>query len=280
MDLGADLFTTLNKGGAMAARSRAEYTVAGGDKEVIVVATAGWSVPRRCAARFPGEGTHLQRYAAAMRGAEIDTSFHRNHSRETYARWARQTPRGFRFAVKLPRQITHDQRLRAARKPLEQFLGSIAGLGSRLGPLVVQLPPSLCFEMRIARAFFALLRDCHDGPIACEPRHASWFEEAAETLLRNHRIGRIAADPAVVPAAAQPGGWAGIVYYRLHGSPRKYWSIYERKRLEKWAADLASLPRRVPAWCVLDNTAGGGATANALAILEILARRPAGERSS
>jgi uncharacterized protein YecE (DUF72 family) len=239
---------------------------------MIVIATAGWSIPRNCAARFPGEGTHLQRYAAAMPGVEINTSFYRDHGNETYARWAMQTPRTFRFSVKLPRHITHDQRLRNARQPLQEFLGRIRGLGRRLGPLIVQLPPSLSFEPRVARNFFALLKDRHEGVVVCEPRHPTWFGESAEALLRMHGIGRVAADPAVVPAAGRPGGWPGIVYYRLHGSPRKYWSIYQMEQLEQWARELASLPRRVPAWCVLDNTAGGGATGNALQMHAMLQR--------
>ncbi len=173
---------------------------------------------------------------------EIDTSFYRTHAIETYMRWARQTPRSFRFAVKLPRQITHDQRLRSARRPLQEFLGTVSGLGRRLGPLIVQLPPSLAFEPRIVRSFFTLLRECHDGPVVCEPRHASWFEGRADELLRDHRIGRVAADPAVVPAAAVPGGWPGIVYYRLHGSPRKYWSNYERPRLTQWVEAVKTRP--------------------------------------
>jgi uncharacterized protein YecE (DUF72 family) len=237
---------------------------------VIVVATAGWSIPHSSGSRFSRQGTHLQRYAKVMRGAEIDTSFYRAHSRDTYAHWASQTPRDFRFAVKLPAQITHEQRLRRARKPLEEFLGSVGGLGNRLGPLVVQLPPSLPFESRIARVFFALLRELHGGQVVCEPRHASWFDGRADAILQSHRIGRIAADPAVVPAAAEPGGWVGIVYYRLHGSPRKYWSVYEKKRLTQWAEGLKSVPHRIPAWCVLDNTAGGGALDNALELLRIL----------
>ena len=104
---------------------------------MIIVATAGWSIPRISAARIGGEGTHLQRYAQVFRGAEIDTSFYKDHSAATYAHWARHTPRNFRFAVKLPRLITHDQRLRSARRPLEQFLAAVAGLGRRLGPLIV-----------------------------------------------------------------------------------------------------------------------------------------------
>ncbi|MET0321308.1 MAG: DUF72 domain-containing protein, partial [Duganella sp.] len=122
---------------------------------MIVIATTGWSIPRRSAAKFPGEGTHLERYAQVLRAVEISTSFYREHARATYANWARQTPRSFRFAVKLPQTITHESRLRASRRPLGAFLASVSGLGQRQGPLIVQLPPSLAFESRVARRFFS-----------------------------------------------------------------------------------------------------------------------------
>ncbi|MEO6187044.1 MAG: DUF72 domain-containing protein [Steroidobacteraceae bacterium] len=237
---------------------------------MIVIATAGWSIPRTSAAGFAGEGTHLQRYARVLRGAEINTSFYRSHAVGTYARWAQQVPRTFRFAVKLPREITHDGRLRAARRPLDAYFAGLSGLGRRLGPLVVQLPPSLVFESRVAHAFFTLLRERHEGPVVCEPRHATWFDPPADALLVRHRVGRVAADPAIVPAAAVPGGWPGTAYYRLHGSPRKYWSVYEPARLKHWAQALQALPRRTLAWCVFDNTASSGAAANALQMLALL----------
>jgi uncharacterized protein YecE (DUF72 family) len=237
---------------------------------VLIVGTAGWGIPGACAGRFPGQGTHLQRYARILPGVEINSSFYRSHSADTYARWARQTPRTFRFAVKLPRIVTHDQRLRAPRRPLQQFLHALAGLGQRLGPLLVQLPPSLAFEPRVARRFFALLRELHDGPVVCEPRHQSWFEAAANSLLERQCIGRVAADPAAPQASALPGGWPGIVYYRLHGSPRRYWSIYRAERLAYWAQALRHRPRASPTWCVFDNTAGGGAAWNALQMLDLL----------
>jgi len=230
----------------------------------VIVGTAGWSIPRLVAASFPGDGTQLQRYARVLPGAEINTSAYRDHTAAAYANWARQTPRRFRFAVKLPQQITHETHLRGARRPLEAFLHELSGLGSRLGPLVVQLPPSLAFDARVARRFFTLLRERHQGDVACEPRHPSWFDPVAEAMLVGHRVARIAADPAVVPAAARPGGWAGLVYFRLHGSPRKYWSIYEAERVDEWAKQLDSLPRRTRAWCIFDNTAASGAAGNAL----------------
>jgi len=248
----------------------------------VIVGTAGWSIPRAVAASFPGDGTQLARYARIFNGVEINSSAYREHSAATYENWARQTPRGFRFAVKMPQAITHEARLRAARRPLAAFLHEVRGLGRRLGPLIVQLPPSLDLEPRPVARFFSLLREHFDGDVACEPRHASWFEPRAGRLLEQYRIARIGADPAVVPAAAIPGGWAGLVYYRLHGSPRKYWSIYEPAQVAQWAASLAEVPRTTPAWCMFDNTASGGAAHNALQLLSAgrPARRSRGSSSS
>lgn len=237
---------------------------------VRVIATAGWSIPRRCAQRFSGEGTHLRRYSQVIRGAEIDTSFYRDHSKQTYANWARQTPRRFRFAVKLPRAITHDAHLRGTREPLARFLDAVSGLGQRLGPLVIQLAPSHPFEQRVVRNFLRLVRERHDGLLVCEPRHASWFDGRADRLLEGFEVGRVAADPAIVPAAAHPGGWAGIRYYRVHGSPRKYWSVYDAGRIRTWTDELRRIPRGIPVWFVFDNTAAGGALPNAMQMLEAL----------
>jgi uncharacterized protein YecE (DUF72 family) len=229
----------------------------------IFIGTAGWSIPRDCAPRFGGEGTHLERYARRLRCAEINSSFHRPHAAATYAKWAASTPEGFRFAVKLPRAITHDQKLRRARVPLDRFLDEIAGLGHRRGPLLVQLPPSLAFEGRVAARFFDLLRARHDGSIVCEPRHETWLSAPAEALLVRCRVARVAADPPAAPGAHLPGGWGGIKYFRLHGSPRKYWSRYTGEYVDALAHTLLNTPASTEAWCVFDNTASGAALENA-----------------
>ena len=248
-------------------------------RRMIRVGTAGWSIPRAVAAQFPGEGTHLARYARAMPCAEINTSFYRSHARATYEKWAGLAPRGFRFAVKLPRAITHEGKLKGARPVLVRFLGEVAGLGSKLGPLLVQLPPSLAFEARTARAFFTLLRGLHAGRVVCEPRHASWFEPPAQEMLARYQVGQVAADPATAPAAAVPGGWMGkggrgagaTVYFRLHGAPKVYWSSYSPQLLAQWSAQMRALPRSADLWCIFDNTASGAALPNALALRELLA---------
>ncbi len=227
------------------------------------IGTAGWCIPRASAGRFPVEGTHLQRYARVLPGAEINSSFHRPHARTTYAKWAASTPPAFRFAVKIPRTITHDQALRRPRAPLERFLDEVKGLGRKRGPLLVQLPPSLEFDRRVASRFFETLRDRYSGQVVCEPRHATWFSSYADALLVAYRVGRVAADPAPAPGAEMPGGWTGVLYYRLHGSPRKYWSRYDDTRIAALAAAIDAAPSRVDRWCIFDNTASGAALENA-----------------
>jgi len=229
----------------------------------VVVGTAGWSIPRGVADRFPGAGSHLQRYARVLAGAEINSSFYRPHAASTYAKWAAATPPHFRFAVKVPKVITHEQQLRAARRPLERFLAETSGLGGKRGPLLVQLPPSFAFDARVVARFFDLLRGQHDGPVVCEPRHPTWFAPRPEALLTRYRVARVAADPARAPGAERPGGWPGLVYYRLHGSPRIYWSNYEDAALDAVAIALRAVAASVDAWCVFDNTATGAALANA-----------------
>jgi len=244
------------------------------------IGTAAWSIPRAVADAFPGDGQHLARYARQFPCAEINSSFWRPHQRDTYARWASLVPAHFQFAVKLPRAITHDGRLRAARKPLHAFLDQAGGLADRLGVLLVQLPPSLAWDARVARTFFGLLRDAWDGPVACEPRHASWFDAPADRALARLRVTRVAADPARLPAAARPGGWLGpdgdgagaLLYWRWHGSPRIYWSSYDTAWLAQQAAALARWPAATVPWVIFDNTASGAATADALALRSFVAR--------
>ena len=234
---------------------------------MIRIGTAGWSIPRAVAAQFPAEGSGLERYAARLDVTEINTSFYRPHQRKTYERWAASVPASFRFATKLPKAITHAARLLDSEPLLVRFASEIAGLGEKRGPVLVQLPPSVTFEPTVAQGFFALAGSVLGGPIVCEPRHPSWFAPEAGALLAEHRVGRVAADPAPVPAAAIPGGWQGLAYIRMHGSPRIYWSGYEADTLIQWAARL---PARTDTWVILDNTASGRAAEDALAFGELL----------
>jgi len=120
----------------------------------IRVGCAGWSLRQEHAAHFAEEGSHLERYARTFSVVEINSSFYRPHRRATYERWAASVPPDFRFAVKMPKQITHELRLVNSREPLHRFLDEAGALGAKLGPLLVQLPPSLSFDEQNAAAFF------------------------------------------------------------------------------------------------------------------------------
>lgn len=237
----------------------------------ILVGCAGWSLPRAEMAEFPEAGSHLERYASRFEAVEINSSFHRPHRPATYARWSASVPPSFRFSVKVPKTITHGLRLRQAGELLGPFLSEVGGLEDKLGCLLVQLPPSLAFESDVAAGFFADLRSRSPVPVTCEPRHASWFEPGADGLLRELEVARVAADPARVTEAGEPGGWRGMSYYRLHGSPRMYYSAYSEELIDALALQArtdAAAGRNV--WCIFDNTTLGAATRNALDLLSRL----------
>jgi uncharacterized protein YecE (DUF72 family) len=232
------------------------------------IGTAGWTVPTPCAEAFPAEGSSLERYAARFGCAEINSSFHRSHRAETWRRWAGSVPGSFRFSAKLPREITHKRRLADCSEPLAAALEEMAELGGKLEILLVQLPPSLDFDPATAAGFFEALRSRWDRGVACEPRHPSWFEAGPDSLLAGLKVARVAADPARVPAAAEPGGWPGLSYFRLHGSPAPYRSSYDDGRIEGYAERIAAEPG--PVWCIFDNTASGAATADALKLQALM----------
>lgn len=234
----------------------------------IRVGIAGWSLPKEHAERFPDAGTHLERYAARFPAVEINSSFYRPHRPATYARWAESVPDEFRFSVKVPKVATHERRLVDVEDVLDRFLSEATQLGKKLGPLLVQLPPGLRFSAEVADGFFTALRDRFDGLVAFEPRHPSWFEQAAETLVSGYHVARVAADPAVVPEAGAPGGWNGLIYHRLHGSPKIYYSPYTDESLGDLARTLTRAARSAEVWCIFDNTAAFAATVNALDVLD------------
>ena len=244
----------------------------------VMVGTAAWSIPGQHAHAFPSEGSHLERYSRRFSAVEINSSFYRPHRPSTYQRWAATVPAHFRFAVKVPKEITHLRRLADVDGPLERFLAEAGALGEKLGPLLVQLPPGFAFDARRVSAFLEHLRGRTQGDVACEPRHRSWFTAGAERLLCGFRVARVAADPAVVPAAAEPGGWPGLAHHRQHGSPRIYHSPYELGYLNALGGRLSGAGGA--AWCIFDNTAEGWATHDALLLQHALGPAPRGPQAA
>jgi uncharacterized protein YecE (DUF72 family) len=212
------------------------------------VGCAGWSLRKEHADLFGAEGTHLVRYATRFNCVEINSSFYRPHRTSTYERWAHVTPGKFRFSVKLPKEITHEKRLKECSDEVGRFVSEVGGLRHKLGVVLVQLPPSLSYDAAVAPTFFSKLMDLIACPIVVEPRHASWFADAATSMLVAGGIGRVVADPSIEHGDESALDGDGLAYFRWHGSPRMYYSSYDDGALAALESRLRiSKKRRVVA---------------------------------
>lgn len=233
------------------------------------IGCAGWAIPATNRAIFPPAGSQLERYAAVFPAVEINSSFYRPHRATTYARWANTVPDDFRFSVKVPKAITHEARLVGAESTLARFVEDCSHLGTKLGCLLVQLPPSLVFDGTIAGAFLHSLRQATGIAVCCEPRHSTWLSDEAQALFHEYEVARVIADPSPFPFDPSPAAADRLVYHRLHGSPRMYYSSYSTEFLAQLVEQLRDeSPRTHHRWCIFDNTAAGAATSNALALLD------------
>ena len=228
-------------------------------RSLAYVGTAGWAVPQQYRDGIAEGESILERYAGTLGAAEINSTFYKRHRVSTFERWRASVPNGFRFSVKLPRSITHEAALVGAQQELEAFFDDVQGLGEKLGPVLVQLPASQAFEAATSAAFFRALRRLHAGPVACEPRHASFYGPAAQRIFAEYDVARVVADPPRPAAAADPGGSNSLVYVRWHGSPDVYWSAYDDTRLSRLADSIRPRLGNAAVWCIFDNTAAGAA---------------------
>lgn len=242
----------------------------------IFLGCAGWSLRKENFALFDA-GSHLERYASRFNCVEINSSFYKSHRISTYQRWAAATLPDFRFAVKLPKTITHINRLQDSQDDIAQFAAEVAGLGLKLGVVLVQLPPSLAFDADLVIPFIAQLRASRLGNVVIEPRHASWFDAGVGSFLTNCGVGRVAADPGVTAEAGEPIIANGLAYFRWHGSPRIYYSSYDDATLVELSQRLVAAASSAEVWCVFDNTAEGAATINALSMQDHLSHAITGE---
>jgi len=227
-----------------------------------IIATAAWSLPKKVADRFAQEGSGLTRYASVLGGVEINSTFYRRHRTSTFARWADSVADGFRFSVKIPKEITHIRAMKDIAQPFDIFLKDIAPLEEKRGPLLCQLPASLAFDADALETAFKTIRDADDGPVVIEVRHKSWASTVALELLKSYAIDRVLADPAPVWSAKDFD--TPPLYLRLHGKPKVYYSSYTIEEIRSFSKLLAP-----NSWCVFDNTASGAAIENALTMLEM-----------
>ncbi|ONI67533.1 hypothetical protein BWI15_30925 [Kribbella sp. ALI-6-A] len=207
----------------------------------------------------------LEYASRRLNSIELNGSFYSLQRPSSYQRWYDETPRGFVFAVKGPRFVTHMKKLDDVQTPLANFFASgVLALGEKLGPMLWQLPPTLGYDAdRLARFFdllprttgeAALLARKHDDrmtdrslleasveqPIrhALEVRHASYEQAAFVDLLRAHDIGLVCADTAGKWPMLDDVTASDFVYVRLHGAEELYVSGYDDDALDRWAGRI------------------------------------------
>ncbi len=237
-----------------------------------MVGTSGWQYRDWRDAFYPArlpQRLWLEHYAAHFPTVEVNNAFYRLPERKTFEQWRERTPDGFVVAVKMSRYLTHVRRLRDPAEPVARFLDRASGLGDKLGPVLLQLPPTLRADLDALAAtlakFPATVR------VAVEPRHPTWFTDDCRRLLERHGAALCWADRKGRPVTPL---WttAGFGYLRLHEGRAQPWPRYGPAALGKWLDRLSGVP---DAYVYFNNDQGGAAVADADAMAAAFTRRAA-----
>jgi uncharacterized protein YecE (DUF72 family) len=179
----------------------------------------------------------LEHYAGRFDTVELNNSFYMLPREESFAAWAARTPPGFRFAVKMSRFLTHVKRLSEPAEPVERFFSRARSLGDKLGPVLLQLPPTMPAAVDRLEATLALFP--RDVRVAVECRHESWYTADLRHCLERHNAALVLADS---PRRQTPG-WrtADWGYVRFHEGTSRPRPCYSRKVLAEWGVRLERL---------------------------------------
>jgi len=202
------------------------------------VGTSGWQYKDWRGVLYP-DGVPvrlwLEEYAAHFPTVEINNAFYRLPSRETFEAWRERVPGDFVVAVKASRYLTHIKRLKDPEEPVHRLMSHAQGLGDRLGPVLLQLPPTLRADTDLLDACLA----CFPAStrVAVEPRHVSWWTPATREVLETRGAALCWADVRARPVTPlwRTTDWG---YVRLHEGRAQAWPHYGRRSLETWAGRI------------------------------------------
>jgi uncharacterized protein YecE (DUF72 family) len=247
----------------------------------VIVGTSGWQYRDWRGLLYPpglAQRRWLEHYASQYATVENNGAFYRLPAADTFASWRSRTPEGFVMAVKASRYLTHIRRLRDPAEPVGRLLQAVAGLGDRLGPVLLQLPPSLRAD---ADALDGCLREFarFSGPgpgrrvrVAVEFRHESWWGEEIRDLLTRHRAALCWADRAGHPVTRlwRTADWG---YLRLHEGAAQPWPRYDEQALDAWVRRIADTwADDQDVFAFFNNDPGGAAVHDAAAFAAITQR--------
>jgi uncharacterized protein YecE (DUF72 family) len=236
------------------------------------IGTSGWEYRHWAGGFYPRDVPRdrwLEHYATEFDTVELNNSFYRLPDAEQFAQWGRRVPRGFRFAVKASRYLTHIKRLREPEEPMERFWTRARHLGPCLGPVLYQLPPRWTPDLERLSAF---LRMVPSEPQAIEFRDRRWYVASTFELLDGAGVGLCLHDMPGAETTPRPIG--PLVYVRFHGAAAKYGGSYSSQRLSAWADRIAHWARDgTPVWAYFNNDAAAIAVRDAQRLRALVARR-------
>lgn len=244
-----------------------------GARSRLFIGTSGWNYDHWGDDFYAGirRKDRLRCYVGHFDSVEVNATFYRLQSRETFARWVAETPDHFRFAIKGNRFLTHKKKL---GDPVESVLlerERALGLGDKLAVVLWQLPANFTRNIEKLNGFAEALRQWGEARHAIEFRHPSWFDEEVAACLSRYGIANCHSDAADWPM------WSAVttdvVYVRLHGHTRTYISAYSRDNLAGWGASILRwFEAGKTVYVYFDNDARGAAPKDAKRLVRLLGR--------
>lgn len=235
------------------------------------IGTSGWNYDHWKSIFYPDSlpsTRWLNFYAKYFDTVEINYSFYRLPSRESFEEWREQTPDDFTFAVKASRYLTHMKKLKDPKEPLERIIGHAQGLGSKLGPILYQLPPHWKVNVERLRTFLEALPP--DLRYAMEFRDPSWHTEKVFNLLAEHSVAYCIMSAPDLPRVMKVT--APFAYIRMHSGGYDTESNYEEPQLEWWAEQVKDMLQSVDVYVYFNNDTKGFAIENAKTLTDIVAK--------
>lgn len=204
-------------------------------------------------------------YSSHFNTLEMNMTYYKFPRLETLRRWHERAPQGFSFTVKAPRHITHFKKFRDTRQMVDDFNGTVReGLAEKLGCVLFQFPSNFGYESERLGRITAMLDKSLQNVL--EFRHQSWWNPEVYEDLTKAGVSFCGMSHPALPDSVV--GTTDMLYYRLHGVPRLYSSLYESQKLEQVAHAMQNQSRRT-AFVYFNNTADGHAITNAKQFQEI-----------
>jgi uncharacterized protein YecE (DUF72 family) len=250
----------------------------------LLVGTSGWQYQDWRGGFYPAGvpvSRWLEQYAESFPTVENNGTFYRLARPQTFARWRERTPAGFVMAVKASRYLTHIRRLRDPAEPVGRLLSAAAGLGDRLGPILLQLPPTMpadppaleeCLVQFEAQFAVAAREGARELRVCAEFRHESWLVDDVKKLLERHnaalcwsdRLGRS------LGPLWRTADWG---YLRFHEGAAKSWPHYGRQSLQSWLGRVTeAFPQRADVFAYFNNDQNAAAPADAQTLTALAAK--------